>query len=127
MREVISSILEEHGPGTAKQVSRWIGGGVSVSSVAAVLNAMVERDELRRDLVDEGRSSYHLYSLANGRQDLRGRLCISRKVGESVVLDVDGEEVTIVLTELEPHRCKFSVIAPKSIRVFRDELLRGEL
>jgi carbon storage regulator CsrA len=126
MREVIANILEEHGPGTAKQVAKWIGGGIDTPSVAAVLNSMAERDEVRRDLVDEGRTSYHLYSLAKGHHDTRGRLVISRRVNQSISIDIGGREITIVLLHAESSKAQLSVIAPREIRVFRDELLRGE-
>lgn len=124
MREKITESIEKNGPGTAAQVGQWIG--CETGTAAAILDSMVERGELRRDLIDEGRHSYHLYSTAQGRRDQRGRLVISRKVGQSISIHAGEEEISVVLIDIDQGRARFSVIASKEIRIFRDELLRGE-
>lgn len=47
-------------------------------------------------------------------------LVLSRRIGESVWI---GDEIEVVVTEIDNGRCKIGVSAPRSVAVVRAELL----
>lgn len=50
-----------------------------------------------------------------------GRLCVTRRQGESIVIG-DGVEIEVVL--ISENEVRLAVVAPKTVAVFRKELLR---
>lgn len=50
-------------------------------------------------------------------------LVLSRKVEESIVLDVNGECIVLTIFSINDHRVRLGVDAPKHIPVMRSELL----
>lgn len=52
-----------------------------------------------------------------------GMLCLSRKVGEKIVV---GDDITITLIEIDRNRIRLAFEAPKGVKIFRSELLEGK-
>jgi sRNA-binding carbon storage regulator CsrA len=50
-------------------------------------------------------------------------LVFKRKTGESFVIFAGEEEIDIILEKIDNKKASIRVIAPKSIKVFRSELL----
>lgn len=46
-------------------------------------------------------------------------LVLSRKVGEEIVI---GDDIRIIITEIQPGRVKVGVVAPRHVRVDRAEV-----
>ena len=127
-REAVKKVLVIQGPSTAAQIGRAIG--VEAEKAARAADSLVDRGILRRDLVEEGRVCYHLYTVAQsgtqGTDDTRTRLVLSRREGEAVILQMPGgSEITLSISEIDRGRVRFSVVAPRSVRIYRDELLMG--
>jgi sRNA-binding carbon storage regulator CsrA len=124
MKERIRGLLIHNGPGTAAQVATWLG--VPVGRAATMADALTERGDLRRDLVQEGRTSYYLYSVSKTPAPEQSRLCITRRVGQSVVLQLpDGREMTVYLSEIRTGDARLHFMGPKDVKIYRDELLTG--
>ena len=51
-----------------------------------------------------------------------GRLMISRKSGEAIRI-ISGEHTTIITLVQDGSRMRLSVQAPKSVKVYREELM----
>lgn len=57
-------------------------------------------------------------------------LVLSRKIGESVVIELpDGRIVEAVVTDIEPDRlrCKLAIGAPEDVPIWRSELIKAPL
>lgn len=49
-------------------------------------------------------------------------LILSRKIGETIMV---GDEIEIVLTRIERDSVRIAINAPKSVKIYRAELLTG--
>lgn len=50
-----------------------------------------------------------------------GRLCLSRNVGTLLLLDFNGEIITISFDDIRGRRCDLSIVAPKSVKIIRKD------
>ena len=55
----------------------------------------------------------------------QGRLMITRKSGESLRI-ISGEHTTIITLVMDGTRMRVSVQAPKSVKIYREELIIKE-
>lgn len=53
-------------------------------------------------------------------------LVLSRKVGEKIILTVEGETVEITVTEIDRGKVRIGTIAPKRMPIVRSELLERD-
>lgn len=59
-------------------------------------------------------------------EDRNRTLVLSRKNDESVIINVDGKEITITTFGIAKNKVKLAIQASKEIQIFRSELIRGE-
>lgn len=55
--------------------------------------------------------------------DNRGHLTLSRKPGEALLLDLDGEQVTIRVLEVAGQRVRLGIDAAHRVRIIREEIV----
>ena len=53
-------------------------------------------------------------------------LVLSRKVQESIILSVNGEEIRVTLLDIRGKNIRLGIKAPKSVRILRNEIYEKE-
>jgi carbon storage regulator CsrA len=54
-------------------------------------------------------------------------LILSRKIDESLFIDVGGRRVEVMVTEIRQHRVKIGIVADNDVIVQRAELKDGQI
>ena len=54
-------------------------------------------------------------------------LILSRKIDESLFIDVDGRRIEVMVTDIRPHRVKIGIAADSDVIVQRGELVDGQI
>lgn len=52
----------------------------------------------------------------------KGNLVVSRKRGEGVWIEFNGERVRVQITETRSNRATVAIVASREVRILRDEL-----
>lgn len=58
---------------------------------------------------------------AANNPSVRGRLTLSRRVGESIVLDVGGESIHVMLSAVRRGQAQIAIDAPLSVIISRGD------
>ena len=54
-------------------------------------------------------------------------LILSRKIDESLFIDVDGRRIEVMVTDIRPHRVKIGIAADSDVIVHRAEVAGGRI
>lgn len=102
LEERVMSVLWDRGRSTIAEVQRALGGGVAFNTVMTVMNRLVDKGLLRREVAAEGRASVYEPVVDRG-----GFLrALTREVSRGLIEDFGEDAVAQfvdVLAELDPE------------------------
>lgn len=59
-------------------------------------------------------------------EDIKGSLLLTRKEGENIIIELNGEKVIINLDKVLNSKAKIRIFASQEVKIYREEIYKQE-
>jgi len=59
-------------------------------------------------------------------EDIKGSLLLTRKEGENIIIELNGEKVIVNLDKVSTGKAKIRIFASTEVKIYREEIYKQE-